>query len=260
MKYVLFETQRAVIMTECAMGELMDSEYKVFYIYSEAVDYFQRRVSRFNRVYYYASCIDKKITIEATPENDRDLYHGLDGPYEDFYIAYGFEHIKKQIKDSNIDDQFGLGASVTFGCYADCGDHDYCIVRTMGQIETNINVSPLNDVHGIETGRQFTLRLMGNSDEIYAFRSPEELSKTLHLPPKIIIPVGVYRTDPAERDTSIILTGCITQISRIVMQGKYRNQMLISTMAMDVSIDALTDYEIGTGDFVCVRTNLSAMF
>lgn len=260
MKYVFFETQRAIFMTECAIGELMDSEYTVFYSFSKAVDHFLRRAKRFSHVYYYASCIDKKIAIEATPENDIDLCLGLDGPYDDFYVAYGVEYIKKHVKDSNADDQFGLGAHVTFDCYIDCGDHDYCIVRTMGQLETVINVSALNNVQGIETGRQLTLRLMGKSDEIYAFSSPEELSKTLHLPPKTIIPIGTYRTDPAERDTSIILTGCVAQISCVPTQGKYRYQMVINSMSMDISIDALTDYEISVGDFVYVKTRLSAMF
>lgn len=70
MKYVLFETQRAVIMTECAMGELMDSEYKVFYMFSAAVDYFQGRVGRFN---------PSTITAKLMTGKCRFLHYHLQG-------------------------------------------------------------------------------------------------------------------------------------------------------------------------------------
>lgn len=217
-------------------------------------------VKRYNRVYYYSSRTNDLITIEATPENDLDLCQGMTGPYDDMYIAYGVQCIEKNKKHSETDDQFSMGARVVFNCHIDCDGHDYCIMRTTGSVEAIINVSPINKFAEIETGTQMMLRICGRSDDICVYNTPEELQNDIHLPPKILIPIGTYHDYPEERDTSAVITGCVKRVTLISQQGYLRYLLTVQTLAMEVDIEVKTYYEIHIGNFVYVRTNLSARF
>ncbi len=260
MKYQIVNTQRAVFFTECPINNPSISEktgYKIYYTFSEAFDEFQNAVKRYSRVYYYSSRVDGVITIEATMENDLDLCQAMTGPYDDALVAYGVQRITNMIKAPYADNQFSLETHVIFLCQIHC-DADYCIVRTTGPIETEINVTPDNDFSDIQQCTPMFLRIYGRSDDICVYNSPDELQDDRHLPPKIIIPVGSFHDDLADRDTSAVITGYVTQASVISHQDRLRYLLVVKTLAMEVNLDVWTHYEIHSGDFVYVKTCLSA--
>lgn len=263
MKYQIISTQRAVFFTECPIDNPSISQnagYRIYYTFSEAFDTYKKTVQRYNRVYYYSSLIDDILTIEATPENDLDVCQGMTGPYDDPLIAYGIQHVKKWIKHSGTDGQFGIGARVVFDCHIKCDDRDYCIIRTTVPVEMVLNVSPTNNFSGIESGTQLLLRILGRSDEMSVYDSPDQLQNDVHLPPKILIPIGTYHNDPQSRDSSVVFTGCVTCATLLSQQGRLRYQLTVQTLAMNIDVDVLTNSEIHTGDFVYIKTQLSAMF
>ncbi len=261
MKYQIIKTQRAVFFTECPIDNPNISQntgFRIYYTFSEAFDEFKKTVQRYSRVYYYSSTIGDILTIEATPEGDLDLCQGMIGPYDDALIAYGVQHVKKRIKHCGFDEQFSTGARVIFDCHVNCNDHDYCIMRTTGSVEMVVNVSPTNDFSGIESGTQLFLRIWSQNDEIFVYNSPEQLQNDIHLPPKILIPIGTYHNDPRSRDSSAVFTGCVTRATVLSQQGRLRYQLTVQTLAMDIDVDVLTDSEIHVGDFIYIRTHLSA--
>lgn len=262
MKYQIINTQRAVFFTECPIDNpniSQNSGYRIYYTFSEAFDAYKKTVQRYNRVYYYSSLRDDDIlTIEATPENDLDVCQGMTGPYDDALIAYGVQHVKKKIKQSGPDEQFRVGARVIFDCHIDCDDHDYCILRTTGPVEMVINVSPTNDFSGVDTGTQLLLRICGRSDEISVYNSPDQLMNDVHLPPKILIPIGTYHNDLGCRDSAAVFTGCVTHATLISQQGWLRYQLTVQTLAMNIDVDVSTHSEIHVGDFIYIKTHLSA--
>ena len=266
MRYGVLLRGDIVYLTECRNddGFFTDHpEYKVFHDFSKAIDAMYDALQLYMQVYYYATCDYNHITIIASGDMCvyEDLQVSIDGPYNDPLIAYGYERFKMAYSgDSNNQRPFDIGTRVIYDYYADCDTHQYCRVRLPDINGMPLNICPINEVGDLKSGEQFILRLIGHPKEICVYASPAILQKSISIPVDVLIPTGIYHTEPWEQDTSVAFTGQVQQARLCAITPQLRYQLVIHCMSVEIELDVSTNYEIHDGDYVYVSTDLSADF
>ena len=263
MRYGVMNTGKAVYLIECETDDDFFSKhpyYQLFYSFSEAVNKFEAYSSQYYKG-YYAKRLNKTIIIASflySLQADQEY----DGPYDSLRIAYGVMRIGKEISSitgCDWEDEFSIGARLIYDYPVDCGDEKYfCRLRTTGVMTTGVNIYPLNTVDKIHSGDQVVLRLLGRTEDISVFSSPENLKSEKHLPAKILIPIGTYYSAITDQDASVVLTGMVTDVFLISEKDIRRYQVTVHTRGMAVDLDILTHYSLHEGDYIYVQTELSA--
>lgn len=265
MQYAINDEKDMLKLTEQIYNERLLSPpktTKVFYTFSDAMEYFISKSLKMDNVVYFSKRTFTTVEIIAIPK-EHDAPKECDGPYNDVYVAYGIQNILKIVNiyyGGDIAQQFTDGAKLIYDYYVDCGNRDFCKMHTTGPIDIGLNVIPLNSVAEYKTGQMAILRLLGKTDEIAVFDSPEELLAGLHLPTPILIPIGSYSSRLEEQDSTVVITGVVTRLTLISESNMRRYQLTVSTLNLEIDIDVLTHYEIRIGNIIYTKTSLSALF
>lgn len=268
MKYGVKRDKLTIYMTEVQIDNRFvdkDTGYEeVYYLFSDALKSFISKADEFGCLFFFVSNAQQDaITIMATPDrlsfsDNKDI----DGPYNDPLIAYGVGRSYRFDTDDYISQsktQFNPWAHVVYDGYYDCEDHQYCKIDLPNKL--SINVTPLNTVDGIKTGEHIVLRLLGYTDDICVFDTQEALIKEMHMPSKIIIPIGTYDSVEWDQDSSVVITGFVQNAYLVSSNDKLRYSVTVKTNMVEISLDVLTNYEIKKGDFIyAIINNLSAYF
>lgn len=242
-----------------------DSGYEEkYYLFSDALSSFLSKADQLGCKFFFVSTAQEgAITILATPDSlsfgdDKDV----NGPYNDPLVAYGIGRLSRSSNRDYIVKsaaQFSSGTCVVFDCIYDCGEYRFCKVHSPGDL--CFNVTPLNGVNGVKSGEQFVLRLLAYTDDVCVFRTPKELTDTMHFPPKAFVPIGTYCSDVSKQDSSAIITGVVQNIGLVSQGNKLKYALTVKTDEGEVFLNVNTHYEIKDGDFIyAVLNDVSALF
>ena len=266
MKYGIGVDNLTVFMTEVDITSFFEenSGYdEIYYTFSDAMDSFKAKSDQFGCWFYFVSRTQSSaITIIASPDRgsfaDND---DIEGPYRDPLVAYGIGRLERMNnKDYILDSgaQFNVAAHVIFDCYLDCDERRICKVHLPN--DQCINVTPLTPVT-VKPGQTVMLRLLGSTEDIYVFGTPDALRAELHMPPKAVIPIGTYSSHVCDQDSSVVITGYVQNVALLSRKDKLQYSLIVKTNKMDVELNVITHYEIKDGDFICAEIyDLSAVF
>lgn len=263
-QYGVLNAGWAVLLTERPYGDYFFHEHTGCEIYgtlSDAVEAFDG-YNLGNSFIYSKHGLDY-ISVVATSQDNVNRIDDFDGPYDDVLLAYGVQHIKGISENYRepFFSEFDLcpGARMIFDYKVSVPGFEHCRVRT-AQRGISLNIEPLNDPCHIKSGQELRLRLTGRTDNVGVFETPDTLTAETHLPPYILIPLGIYHSNLQDQETSVVVTGQVTRAYLVSEHSERRYIINVQTMDLEIDLDVFTYYTIKAGDYIFATTKLSAFF
>ena len=213
---------------------------------------------------FFSSGTDDRIVVAAVRKGCFSEVQGFDGPYECPLLAYGVQHVARIVrmqtpKPHTMAEQASPGAKLYYEYTVYVDNYEYSRLKTERH-RIPLNICPLSNPEDLKAGEPVFLRVLGETEDICVFNTPEELTDYSHLLPMTIIPIGTYQSDIPDQDSSVVLTGRVSRMLLLSDQAPYRYGLTVQTMDMEVELDVSTNYEIKTDDFVLAKARLSAFF
>ena len=263
-QYEVERDEQAVFLTEhqykddYAAGHATHASY---YTLSKAVEAFEDCLTG-DELFFSVSDGDR-IVVAAVNKDHFSEVQGFEGPYDSTLMAYGAQDvtriIRAQVQPHTMAERVSPGAKLLYDYTIYADNFEYSRLRTELH-NIPINIYPLSSTEDLKAGEPVFLRVLGETEDICVFDSPEELIDYSHLLPMMIIPIGTYQSEIPDQDSSVVLTGRVSRMLLLSDQAPYRYMLTVETMDMEVELDVSTNYEIKMDDFVLAKSRLSAFF
>lgn len=264
-QYEVEKNEHSVMLTEhqykdnCAT---MHTAHTTYYTLSKAVEAFEDFLTG-DELFFSVSDGDR-IVVAAVNKDHFSEVQGFEGPYDSTLMAYGAQDVTRIIRAQvpqphTMAERVSPGAKLLYDYTIYADNFEYSRLRTELH-NIPINIYPLSSPEDLKAGEPVFLRVLGETEDICVFDSPEELIDYSHLLPMMIIPIGTYQSEIPDQDSSVVLTGRVSRMLLLSDQVPYRYMLTVETMDMEVELDVSTNYEIKTDDFVLAKCRLSAFF